>query len=76
MIDLDVQPKVQEVQPYFQHIFTKLNMRTYRSFLLFFAGTVWSPRLNVAEFEHNYVVAAELPGASINDIRVEVDNIK
>ncbi|CAH2038753.1 unnamed protein product [Thlaspi arvense] len=37
-------------------------------------GTVWSPRSNVAEFEHNYVVAVELPGASINDIRVEVDN--
>ncbi|KAJ4878913.1 alpha-crystallin domain 32.1 [Raphanus sativus] len=38
-------------------------------------GTVWSPSLNVAEYEHNYVVAVELPGASINDIRVEVDNI-
>ncbi|KAG2324068.1 hypothetical protein Bca4012_038434 [Brassica carinata] len=38
-------------------------------------GTVWSPRSNVAEYEHNYVVAVELPGASINDIRVEVDNI-
>ncbi|VVA90194.1 unnamed protein product [Arabis nemorensis] len=39
------------------------------------SGSVWSPRLNVAEFEHNYIVAVELPGASINDIRVEVDNI-
>ncbi|CAH8354403.1 unnamed protein product [Eruca vesicaria subsp. sativa] len=38
-------------------------------------GGVWSPRSNVAEYEHNYVVAVELPGASINDIRVEVDNI-
>ncbi|CAN7036268.1 unnamed protein product [Brassica rapa subsp. trilocularis] len=38
-------------------------------------GTVWSPRSNVAEYEHNYVVAIELPGASINDIRVEVDNL-
>ncbi|XP_010457772.1 PREDICTED: uncharacterized protein LOC104739196 [Camelina sativa] len=38
-------------------------------------GTVWSPRSNVAESEHSYVVAIELPGASINDIRVEVDNI-
>ncbi|EOA37740.1 hypothetical protein CARUB_v10012533mg [Capsella rubella] len=38
-------------------------------------GTVWSPRSNVAESEHSYVVAMELPGASINDIRVEVDNI-
>ncbi|KAG2320203.1 hypothetical protein Bca52824_013416 [Brassica carinata] len=37
-------------------------------------GTVWSPRSNVSEYEHNYVVAVELPGASINDIRVEVDN--
>ncbi|CAH8339694.1 unnamed protein product [Eruca vesicaria subsp. sativa] len=37
-------------------------------------GTVSSPRSNVAEYEHNYVVAVELPGASINDIRVEVDN--
>ncbi|RID52356.1 hypothetical protein BRARA_H02959 [Brassica rapa] len=32
-------------------------------------------RSNVAEYEHNYVVAIELPGASINDIRVEVDNL-
>uniref|UniRef100_A0A0D3DJ60 SHSP domain-containing protein n=1 Tax=Brassica oleracea var. oleracea TaxID=109376 RepID=A0A0D3DJ60_BRAOL len=39
-------------------------------------GTVWSPRSNVAEYEHNYVMAVELPGASINDIRVEVDNLK
>ncbi|KAL0703457.1 hypothetical protein Bca4012_069882 [Brassica carinata] len=38
-------------------------------------GTVWSPRSNVAEYENNYLVAVELPGASINDIRVEVDNI-
>ncbi|KAJ0236064.1 Alpha-crystallin domain 32.1 [Hirschfeldia incana] len=38
-------------------------------------GIVWSPRSNVAEYEHNYVVAVELPGASINDIRVEVDNL-
>ncbi|KAG7645314.1 putative alpha crystallin/Hsp20 domain, HSP20-like chaperone [Arabidopsis thaliana] len=37
-------------------------------------GTVWSPRSNVAESTHSYVVAIELPGASINDIRVEVDN--
>lgn len=54
-----------------------INMRTYKSlFFFFFAGTIWSPRSNVAEYEHNYVVAIELPGASINDIRVEVDNIK
>ncbi|KAJ4915198.1 alpha-crystallin domain 32.1 [Raphanus sativus] len=38
-------------------------------------GTVWSPRSNVEEYEHNYVVGVELPGASINDIRVEVDNL-
>ncbi|KAJ0244940.1 Alpha crystallin/Hsp20 domain-containing protein [Hirschfeldia incana] len=38
-------------------------------------GTVWSPRSDVAEYDHNYVVAVELPGASINDIRVDVDNI-
>ncbi|CAN8295309.1 unnamed protein product [Cochlearia groenlandica] len=38
------------------------------------SGTVWSPKSNVAEYEHNYVVAVGLPGASINDIRVEVDN--
>ncbi|CAA7026423.1 unnamed protein product [Microthlaspi erraticum] len=37
-------------------------------------GTIWSPRSNVAEYEHNYIVAIELPGASINDIRVEIDN--
>lgn len=50
-------------------------MRIYRS-LFSFAGTVWSPRSNVEEYEHNYVVGVELPGASINDIRVEVDNLK
>nr|ABV89635.1 peroxisomal small heat shock protein ACD31.2 [Brassica rapa] len=37
-------------------------------------GTVWSPRSNVAEYENNYLVAVELPGGSINDIRVEVGN--
>lgn len=50
-------------------------MRTYRN-VFSFAGTVWSPRSNVAEYENNYLVAVELPGASINDIRVEVDNTK
>lgn len=50
-------------------------MRTYKR-LYIFAGTIWSPRSNVAESEHSYVVAIELPGASINDIRVEVDNTK
>ncbi|XP_048621573.1 uncharacterized protein LOC125591410 isoform X1 [Brassica napus] len=43
---------------------------------LTFPRTVWSPRSNVAEYEHNYVMAVELPGGSINDIRVEVDNLK
>ncbi|XP_048621576.1 17.3 kDa class II heat shock protein-like isoform X4 [Brassica napus] len=42
---------------------------------LTFPRTVWSPRSNVAEYEHNYVMAVELPGGSINDIRVEVDNL-
>ncbi|KAL0649199.1 hypothetical protein Bca4012_091890 [Brassica carinata] len=40
---------------------------------LTFPRTVWSPRSNVAEYEHNYVMAVELPGGSINDIRVEGD---
>ncbi|WZZ83928.1 hypothetical protein YC2023_104500 [Brassica napus] len=35
----------------------------------------WSVRSNVAEYEHNYVVAVELRTRdSIKDTRVEVDN--
>ncbi|WZZ83931.1 hypothetical protein YC2023_104503 [Brassica napus] len=36
----------------------------------------WSVRSNVVEYEHNYVVAVELPRASINYTRVEVDKHK
>ncbi|KAI0524141.1 hypothetical protein KFK09_003505 [Dendrobium nobile] len=39
-------------------------------------GLVWSPRIDVAESSSSYVIIAELPGVSINGIRVEVDNHK
>nr|AFK39376.1 unknown [Lotus japonicus] len=39
-------------------------------------GTVWSPRMDVVESEGKYVIAVEVPGVSINDIRVEVDDQK
>uniref|UniRef100_A0A5B6YJY7 SHSP domain-containing protein n=1 Tax=Davidia involucrata TaxID=16924 RepID=A0A5B6YJY7_DAVIN len=37
-------------------------------------GFEWSPRMDVAESGCNYVVTVELPGVSINDIRVEVND--
>ncbi|KAG1330266.1 putative 17.6 kDa class I heat shock protein 1 [Cocos nucifera] len=37
-------------------------------------GMEWSPRMDVAESGANYVVTVELPGVSIADVRVEVDN--
>ncbi|XP_015881310.2 uncharacterized protein LOC107417223 [Ziziphus jujuba] len=36
----------------------------------------WSPRMDVAECGGNYVMTVEVPGVSINDIRVEVDDRK
>ncbi|XWS41100.1 hypothetical protein CRYUN_Cryun17cG0051700 [Craigia yunnanensis] len=38
------------------------------------SGIEWSPRMDVAESGHNYVMMVEIPGVSINDIRVEVDD--
>lgn len=40
----------------------------------FDAGLEWSPRMDVAELGANYVVTVELPGVSIIDMRVEVDD--
>ncbi|KAA8525006.1 hypothetical protein F0562_011356 [Nyssa sinensis] len=37
-------------------------------------GFEWSPRMDVAESACNYIVTVELPGVSINDIRVEVND--
>ncbi|XP_047321092.1 uncharacterized protein LOC124925163 [Impatiens glandulifera] len=34
----------------------------------------WSPRMDVAEYKRNYILALELPGIGIKDIRVEVDD--
>lgn len=39
-------------------------------------GKEWSPRLDVAESRTGYVMTVELPGVSIMDIRVEVDDQK
>ncbi|ONK80112.1 uncharacterized protein A4U43_C01F14010 [Asparagus officinalis] len=36
----------------------------------------WSPRIDVAESGNGYVVTVELPGVSIMDIRVEIDDQK
>ncbi|RDY02141.1 hspC2, partial [Mucuna pruriens] len=40
------------------------------------AGIEWSPRMDVAESEGKYVITVEVPGVSISDIRVEVDDQK
>jgi HSP20 family molecular chaperone IbpA len=40
------------------------------------AGIEWSPRMDVAESDRNYVMTVEIPGVNINDIRVEVDDQK
>ncbi|KAG4128137.1 hypothetical protein ERO13_D09G003400v2 [Gossypium hirsutum] len=37
-------------------------------------GTKWSPKMDVAESGHNYIMMVEVPGVSIGDIRVEVDD--
>ncbi|XP_058760303.1 uncharacterized protein LOC131633622, partial [Vicia villosa] len=39
-------------------------------------GVEWSPRLDVAKSKDNYVIRVEVPGASVDDIRVEVDDQK
>ncbi|KAL2316784.1 hypothetical protein Fmac_030660 [Flemingia macrophylla] len=39
-------------------------------------GIEWSPRMDVAESEGKYVITVEVPGVSISDIRVEVDDQK
>ncbi|KAG9138443.1 hypothetical protein Leryth_012736 [Lithospermum erythrorhizon] len=38
------------------------------------SGSVSSPRMDVTESGHSYVVAVELPGVSIDDLRVEVSD--
>ncbi|XP_028791531.1 uncharacterized protein LOC114747377 isoform X2 [Neltuma alba] len=40
------------------------------------SGVEWSPRMDVAESEGKYVMTVEVPGVSIKDIRVEVDDQK
>lgn len=42
----------------------------------FLAGIEWSPRIDVAESEGKFVMTVEVPGVSISDIRVEVDDQK
>lgn len=37
-------------------------------------GFEWSPRMDVAESGESYVITVELPGVSISDIRVEVND--
>ncbi|XP_027330741.1 uncharacterized protein LOC113846541 isoform X2 [Abrus precatorius] len=37
-------------------------------------GIEWSPRMDVAESEGKFVITVEVPGVSISDIRVEVDD--
>ena len=39
-----------------------------------FAGGVWTPPVNIAETNDNYVIAAELPGLTKDDIKVTYDN--
>lgn len=38
------------------------------------AGTGWSPSSDIAECERNYIMTVELPGANVEDLRVEVDD--
>lgn len=40
------------------------------------AGMELSPRMDIAELGCNYAMIVELPGVSIKDIRVEVDDQK
>ncbi|KAL0306759.1 UNVERIFIED_CONTAM: hypothetical protein Sradi_6093200 [Sesamum radiatum] len=39
-------------------------------------GSEWSPRMDVLESGLNYVVTLEIPGVSIDNIKVEVDDQK
>ncbi|XP_061370435.1 uncharacterized protein LOC133313120 [Gastrolobium bilobum] len=39
-------------------------------------GIEWSPRMDVVESESKYIITVEVPGVSISDIRVEVDDKK
>ncbi|GMI99313.1 ALPHA-CRYSTALLIN DOMAIN 31.2, alpha-crystallin domain 32.1 [Hibiscus trionum] len=39
-------------------------------------GTEWSPRMDVAESRRDYVMMVEIPGVTVGDIRVEVDDHK
>ncbi len=39
-----------------------------------FAGGVWTPPVNIAETTDNYIIAAELPGLTKDDIKVTYDN--
>ncbi|KAK6157526.1 hypothetical protein DH2020_011774 [Rehmannia glutinosa] len=37
-------------------------------------GVEWSPRMDVVESGYNYIVTLEIPGVSIDNIKVEVDD--
>ncbi|KAJ4849833.1 hypothetical protein Tsubulata_044934 [Turnera subulata] len=37
-------------------------------------GNKWSPRMDVVESRNSYILTVEIPGVSINDIRVEIRN--
>jgi HSP20 family molecular chaperone IbpA len=51
-------------------------MEDFFFFGLSHAGIEWSPRMDVAESDRNYIMTVEIPGVNINDIRVEVDDQK
>ena len=42
----------------------------------FYAVMEWCPRMDVAESGRTYVITVEIPGVSVKDIRVEVDEKK
>ncbi|MCS7158683.1 MAG: Hsp20/alpha crystallin family protein [Blastocatellia bacterium] len=39
-----------------------------------FARSVWAPVVNIAETDDNYIITAELPGISKDDIKVTYEN--
>ncbi len=39
-----------------------------------FARSVWAPAVNIAETDDNYIITAELPGISKDDIKVTYEN--
>ena len=45
-------------------------------FSIIVAVIEWSPRMDVAESGQNYVISIEIPGVTVKDIRVEVDDKK